>query len=67
MDFLEDLKYQAARLHEDRRPTIHAVNMTLVVLCTTAVVLRLLSRRIMKAPLLADDYVTIMGLVSTPV
>lgn len=60
---VEDIRYQISNLHEDQRPLMNAVNIMLAVMSTVAVALRVSSRRLMKARLMADDYAIIMGLV----
>lgn len=48
----------------DKGPSIIAGNITVVVLATVAVVLRIISRRMQRLPLQADDFLIFIALVS---
>ena len=47
----------------DRKPLVIALAVIMPILATTAVVLRLVSRRIKKVRLEADDYTVLIALV----
>ena len=59
----QEIQYQLAHIHQDRSIDIVVSHAICIVIAVVAVVLRLSSRRICKAPLLADDYMTIAALV----
>ncbi|KAI9825208.1 MAG: hypothetical protein M1826_007065 [Phylliscum demangeonii] len=59
----EDLSYQLRHITDDVRPMIIAVNSVLGILATAAVIARIYSRRIMKAPLQRDDWTIVAALV----
>lgn len=61
---LRAVEYQLQHHRDDRRREIVAVNVALILLASISVVLRLLARRLHKAPLKADDYVMIAAMVS---
>ena len=61
----QEIQYQLAHIHEDRSNDIIVSHSICIVIAVVAVVLRFSSRRICKAPILADDYMTIVALVRT--
>ena len=48
----------------DKGPSIIAGNITVIVLATVAVALRIISRRMQRLPLQADDFLIFLALVS---
>lgn len=62
---LQALAYQQAHINEDRGPALAAAFIVLMTLATLAVILRLLARRLIKAPLKADDWTMVLSLVSS--
>lgn len=60
-----DVEYQEAHIHESRQHEVVASNVAVLTLATVAVILRLVARRITKAPLQKDDYTIIVALVRT--
>ena len=50
--------------HDDRATKLISVNMVLAALAAIAVILRLCSRRVVRARIMADDYLIILALVS---
>ena len=60
---IQEIQYQLAHIHEDRSNDIVVSHAICIVIAVVAVVLRFASRRICKAPILADDYMTIVALV----
>lgn len=52
----EQVAYQTAHIHEDRRPNILAATSSLTVLSTLAIFLRVYVRWSTRAGLRADDY-----------
>ena len=62
---LGDLFTQLTQIHADRRPEMTAAFSSNVALAIVATILRLISRRIIHAPLQADDYTIIAALLIT--
>ena len=60
----QEIQYQLAHIHEDRSSDIVVSHSICIVIAVVAVLLRFTSRRLCKAPILADDYMTIVALVS---
>lgn len=60
------LNYQLSHYYESKVGSLIAGTVVMVVASTIAVVLRLISRRVKKAKLGADDYVAVAGLVIGP-
>ena len=56
-------EYQLAHIHESRQWQIITLNAVMSFLATVAVALRLVSRRLIKNPLKADDYMILFSLV----
>ncbi|KAI9684642.1 MAG: hypothetical protein M1829_000015 [Trizodia sp. TS-e1964] len=61
---LLDLAYQQAHIADDRSNFVIAVTTALLTLATIAVALRILSRRLIKAPIKWDDALVILAVVS---
>ena len=61
---IQDIEYQLLHFREDRRREIISINIPLIVVASISVVLRLLGRRIHRAPWKADDYVMMLAMVS---
>lgn len=59
----QEIKYQLAHIHEDRSNDIVVSHAICIVIAVVAVVLRFSSRRLCKAPILADDFMSIVALV----
>lgn len=59
-----EIQYQLSHIHEDRSKDIVYSNIICIVIALIAVVLRLASRRLCRAAILADDYVCFAALVS---
>ncbi|KAI9782772.1 MAG: hypothetical protein M1816_001724 [Peltula sp. TS41687] len=59
----DDIKYQLGHFNEDRRQVVRAVDVTLAVLTTIAVISRLWARKITKVKLKEDDYTIIAALI----
>lgn len=59
----QEIQYQLAHIHEDRSNDIVVSHAICIVIAVVAVVLRFASRRLCKAPILADDFMTIVALV----
>ena len=59
----KDLAYQLANIDEDKGPLVLKIEISCSVCATIAVILRLWSRRIVKAPWKSDDYTIIVSLV----
>ncbi len=59
-----EIKYELAHIHESRAPNIVISSTICISLAITAVILRLLARRLSKVKILADDYMMIFALVS---
>ena len=59
----EEIEYQLAHIHQDRSSDIVVSHAICIVIALIAVVLRFSSRRLCKAPILADDYMIIVALV----
>ncbi|KAI9789339.1 MAG: hypothetical protein M1816_006228 [Peltula sp. TS41687] len=55
--------WETAHWHDTKVPTILAVEATMIALATVATVARLISKRITKVPLTADDNTLIAGLI----
>ena len=60
----EDLAYQRAHIHEERKPVIIAVCVALLVLGMLTVILRIVARGIRKVEFAADDYLIFLAQVS---
>lgn len=60
----QEIQYQLAHIHQDRSNDIVVSHAICIVIAVVAVVLRFASRRLCKAPILADDFMTIVALVS---
>ena len=58
-------QYQLEHINDDKTPTIVAVYSLGYVLAVSAVGLRFLSRKVSDLPLLADDWVILVALVSS--
>lgn len=58
-----EIEYELAHIHDNRAPDLVISAAICIVLAITAVVLRLLARRLSKARILADDYMIIFALV----
>lgn len=58
-----EIDYQMAQWDDNISPKIMAVNVVCMMLASTSVILRLISRRFKATPLQADDYVIIAALV----
>lgn len=59
----QEIQYQLAHIHQDRSNDIIVSHAICIVIAVFAVILRFSSRRLCKAPILADDYMTIAALV----
>ena len=59
----ESLAHQKLHYYENRTPAVIGGSTLLISLASTAVFLRLLSRRIASAPWRADDYSIIVALI----
>lgn len=62
----QEIQYQLAHIHQDRSNEIVVSHGVCIVIAVVAVILRFSSRRLCKAPLLADDYMIIVALVRFP-
>ena len=60
---IADLVYQAAHVDDDERTRLAATNIFMITITTLFVLLKLLSRRISKVKLAADDYVLLVAYV----
>lgn len=59
-----DIQYQLEHSHESRVHVLLVSQIICFVLAVTAVILRLVSRRLIKAPIQSDDYMILMALVT---
>ena len=59
----QEIQYQLAHIHQDRSNDIVVSHSICIVIAVVAVVMRFSSRRLCKAPILADDYMIIVALV----
>lgn len=59
-----EIEYEVAHIHDNRAPDLIISAALCIALAITAVILRLLARRLSKARILADDYMIIFSLVS---
>lgn len=60
-----EIQYQLSHIHDDRSKDIVSSNIVCGIIAIIAVTLRLASRRLCKAAILADDYVCFAALVSS--
>ena len=60
----EEIAYQEAHIRENKGPVLIGTCVMLLALSTTAVVLRILSRRIKRVKLAADDHLIFLAQVS---
>lgn len=60
----QELQYQTLHRNDNEGPTLSIIATTLVAATAVAVVLRLITRRIIKRPLDVDDFAIIVALVS---
>lgn len=58
-----EIEYQLAHIHDDRSGELYGTQITCFALACIAVALRLMSRRLIKAKLMADDYMILFALV----
>lgn len=61
----EQMKYQLEHGNENRAGTMIGAITTVTVAATIAVILRFMSRRVIRAKIMADDYFTVAALVET--
>ena len=61
----EEIAYELDHRADNRQPDLIVVQAVCVPLALIAVVLRIWSRRIVKAPILSDDILIIAGMVCT--
>lgn len=61
----QDIQYQLQHIHESRQHEVVASITTVLTLASIAVILRLVARRLTKAPLQKDDYMILAALVWT--
>ncbi|CAF9911920.1 hypothetical protein IMSHALPRED_010636 [Imshaugia aleurites] len=59
----QEIQYQIAHIHQDRSNDIVVSHSICIVIAVVAVVLRFYSRRLCKASILADDYMTVVALI----
>ena len=59
-----EIEYEVARNHDSRASDIIISSAICISLAITAVLLRLLARRLSRVKILADDYMMIFALVS---
>ena len=59
-----EIQYQLSHMHEDRSKDIVNSNIVCGIIAIIGVTLRLVSRRLCKSAILADDYVCFAALVS---
>ena len=59
-----EIKYESVHIHDSRASNIVISSAICIGLAITAVLLRLLARRLSKAKILADDYMMVFALVS---
>ena len=62
----DSISSQLAHINDNRQATIVGLKVLLTALSTIAVALRLLSRRLVKAPFRYDDYAVVVALVRPP-
>ena len=60
----EAVKYMQEHAGDDKRANSYACSICCIVLPSIGVLLRFLSRRKIRAPLKADDYLVLLALVS---
>ena len=60
----EEIQYELRNIHEDRASDLITTFATCTALAYIAVILRLIARRVNKAPLQADDFWVLIALVS---
>lgn len=58
-----DIQYQLEHLHDNKIPQLLVSQITCFVLAITAVILRLVSRRLNQASIQSDDYMILIALV----
>lgn len=59
-----EIEYELAHIHDNRAPNVVISAAICISLAITAVLLRLLARRLSKVRILADDYMILFALVS---
>ena len=59
----KEIAHQKAHIHDDRSTELYGAQITCFLLAVIAVALRLISRRLIKAKLMADDYMILFALV----
>ena len=59
-----EIEYEVARIHDNQASDIIISSAICISLAITAVLLRLLARRLSRVKILADDYMMIFALVS---
>ena len=60
----EDSAYQISNYYEDKAPVLIAGSVTLIVITTLCVVLRLVARRVRGISWEVDDYMVVVALVT---
>ena len=60
----EEIAYQEAHIRENKGPILIGTCVMLLALSTTTVILRIISRRIKRVKLAADDYLIFLAQVS---
>ncbi|KAL8868544.1 MAG: hypothetical protein Q9174_004921, partial [Haloplaca sp. 1 TL-2023] len=58
----EEIAHQKAHIHDDRSAELYGAQITCFLLAVIAVALRLVSRRLIKAKIMADDYMILLAL-----
>ena len=61
----EEIQYELQHIHEDRSSELVTTFATCTALAYIAVILRLIARRVNRAPIQADDSWVLVALVST--
>ena len=59
----EEIQYQEEHIHDDRSGNVVTSHAICMAIATTAVLLRLIARRMCKASIQADDWMIIFALV----
>ena len=60
-----EISYQRAHINDNKTTQLVVANVIAISAATIAVVLRLVSRRLNKASFQADDFMIVVGLVSS--
>ena len=60
----EEIQYEMEHASDNKQPNLYAAYITCLILSYIFVLLRFIARRKSRNPLLADDWMVVIGLVS---